>query len=90
MPNGDLWALFQKTRQHRVGGLWPITKIKAHTKDADVEKGIITEYHRISNGHADTYARTGVGSHHDGLAQLAYAYSSVDEFIWRFLGTFIG
>ena len=79
MHNGDLWAVFQKTRQLRVGGLWPISKIKAHTEEADIEKGIITEYHRTSNGHADTYARTGVGSHNEGLAQLAYAYSSVDR-----------
>ena len=69
----------------RQGGLWPAQKIKAHTKIADIARGIITKPRRDGNEHADHLARKGVGSHSDGLAKLAYAYSKFDMIYVVFL-----
>ena len=84
-PNGDLWEAFQIQVQKRQGGLWPIQKIKAHTKITDIARGISTQPRREGNEHADKLARKGVGSHSKGLAQLAYAFSKFDMIYVAFL-----
>ena len=53
-----------------------VTKIKAHTKAIDIEKGILTKIQQVGNARADTLANRGATRSDSNIVKLAHAYKA--------------
>ena len=52
-----MWECIDQIRSHGINIIF--NKVKAHTDEEDIIKGIITREQRVGNDHADTYAKLG-------------------------------
>jgi len=57
--NGDLWVRLWAACAARACGEVKLTKVKAHTSQADEDTGLITRFHREGNEYSDKYAGLG-------------------------------
>ena len=76
MPDGDLWEVYVTLLRQRGEHSVRVTKIKAHTKAIDIEKGIITKVQQVGNAKADTIANRGATRSDSNIVKLAHAYKA--------------